>query len=664
MNKPSIFILFLVAVFIPLKGQQIIPTPADQYNDAMEYMLAGDYAEALPTLFLLKERGFTSANLSYMIGECYLNLAGQKTKAIPYLKEAADNISSKWTGNSLKEEFAPNKVMLYLGIAYRLNNDIDHALVSFNTYLNSLDDTDKNNRALVEDHITRCNNARELMITPGKFSTDTLPAVINNPVSNFNPVLSPDEKLMYYMNQLKFYDAVMRTVKVDNAWQPPENITPDIKSDGDHYVTGISADGKKLLLTYYDPYQVGDIYMIEQKDEKWGELVRQDSMINTQFNETHASFSPDGKTIYFTSDRKGGYGGLDIYCSQITSTGAWGEPKNLGPLVNTPYNEESPFISPDSKMLFFSSQGHYNMGGYDIFCSSLDANGSWLPPLNIGYPINTTDDDLFFFPVGNGNIAYNARFSAVSGQKDIIRYTIDSYGHPARFTVNGKIDLPADPGYNPEMITVAFISKNLGDTIAKNPLSNNGTFSQKLSSGNYNVNFSNEDGVLLNKELDIPDYFPQNNLVMREEIVLKTKTINDTLFVKDIRFDFDKSNLDKNCQDYLNEIAMLMVKYPELRLELKGYTDAIGNESYNFKLSGARVNSVMTYLQSTKDLQDRITSEAFGEKNPVTLNQNPDGSDNPSGRLYNRRVELVFTNIPNEMILVNFADIPEYLKVK
>lgn len=664
MNKPSVFILFLIAVFIPVKGQQIIPTPADQYNDAMEFMLAGDYAEALPTLFLLQEKGFSSANVSYLIGECYLNSAGQKTKAIPYLKEAADNISSKWTGNSLKEEYAPYKVLLYLGIAYRLNNDLDKALVSFNTYLNSLDDTDTDNRALVEDHILRCNNARELMVTPGKFSTDTLPPVINNPVSNFNPVLSPDEKVMYYMNQLKFYDAVMHSVKVGNSWQPPDNITPDIRSDGDHYVTGVSADGKKLLLTYYDPYQVGDIYMIEQKDEKWGDLVKQDDMINTQFNETHASFSADGKYIYFTSDRKGGYGGLDIYCSQITSTGTWGEPRNLGPLINTPYNEESPFLSPDSKMLYFSSQGHYNMGGYDIFSSSLDTNGGWLPPLNIGYPINTTDDDLFFFPVGKGNIAYNARFSAVSGQKDIIRYTIDSYGHPARFTVNVKVDLPSDPGYNPERITVAFISQNLGDTVARNHPDKNGTFSQKLPSGTYHVDFSNEDGVLLTRELGIPDYFPQNNLVIREEIVLKTITITDTLLAKDIRFDFDKSILDISCQNYLDEIAMYMAKYPELKLELKGYADAIGNESYNFKLSAARVHSVMTYLQKTTDLHDRITSEAFGEKDPVTLNQNPDGSDNPTGRLYNRRVELVFTNIPNELILINFTDIPANLKVK
>ena len=326
-----------------------------------------------PSLISLQERGLHSPNISYKIGECYLNIQGQKTKAIPYLKEATQKISRTYTGKSLQEEYAPLKALLYLGIAYRLNNDFDNALLFFNKYLQSLDDVEMENRRLAEYHIERCSNARELMAPRLNFTSDTLPKEINTAASNFNPLVTSDEKgYCIIMNQLKFYDAVMHAVKVDTVWMSPENLTPLIKSDGDHYVTGMSADGTRLLLTSYDPYRSGELFTTEFKNGTWSEMQKLNGNINTLFNETHASLSPDGQTLYFTSDRKGGYGGLDIYRSVKNGTGDWDNPINLGPLINTPYNEESPFVSSDGKRLFFSSQGHYNMGGYDVFSSFLD----------------------------------------------------------------------------------------------------------------------------------------------------------------------------------------------------------------------------------------------------------------------------------------------------
>ena len=254
-----------------------------------------------------------------------------------------------------------------MGIACRLDEDIDGALLFFNKYLQSLDDVDVENRRLAEYQIERCQYARELMDNPVKFSSEPLPKEINAAASNFNPLVTADEKVIYFMNQLKFYDAVMHTAKVDMVWMSPENLTPLIKSDGDHYATGMSADGTKLLLTSYDPYLSGELYNAEFKNGTWSELRKLNGNINTRFNETHASYSPDEQVLYFTSDRKGGFGGLDIYKSVKNGTGDWDKPINLGPLINSPYNEESPFVSTDGKRLFFSSQGHYNMGGLCIF---------------------------------------------------------------------------------------------------------------------------------------------------------------------------------------------------------------------------------------------------------------------------------------------------------
>lgn len=662
MNR-TIFVVFLIiALAAPGYGQKIIPSAADLYADALEYIYAGDYAEALPLLLNLQDKGYSTANISYKIGECYLNLQGQKTKAIPFLKEARQKISSSYSGNSIDEEYAPVKTLLYLGIAYRLNNDLDNALGCFNDYLNSVDDVEKDYRALAEYHIERCRNALELMDAPSKFSVDTLADPVNSLVSNFNPLVSGDGKTMYYMDQLKFYDAVMHTIQTGGTWQEPENLTPQIKSDGDHYITGISNDGSRLFLTLYDPYLSGEIYTAERKGEKWSGMRKLNSNINTLFNETHASPSPDGQYLYFTSDRKGGYGGLDIYRSALTPSGEWGAAVNLGPLINTPYNEESPFVSTDNRQLFFSSQGHYNMGGFDVFTSALDEDGSWQPPLNLGYPINTTDDDVFFFPLGDGKNAYQARFSAGSAQQDILMYHIFSWSNPARFTVKGKIDLPED--FDPERrrIYLAYIDRSENDTLAVTPMQNNGSFSKKLPGGAYRLNIKLDTCSLLTKDFNIPGNFPHHEIILNtSDLVIPALTVPDTAFIRDVRFAFNKSLIDDKYLPYLDEILSFLLKYPSISLQVNGYADAKGSENYNLVLSLSRAGAVEHYLKNKGAPGERISVNAFGEKNPVAVNRNSDGSDNALGRSYNRRVELVFSNAPTELVIIRFQDIPENL---
>jgi outer membrane protein OmpA-like peptidoglycan-associated protein/tetratricopeptide (TPR) repeat protein len=665
MHKATAVLLLLINVFIPLKAQKIVPDATDLYNDATEYMLSGDYKEALALYLSLGEKGYHTENISYLTGECYLNIQGQKTKAIPYLKEAVENISDKWNGKSLEEEPAPDKAWLYLGISYRINNDFDNALKSFNKYLEVVDDVDTDNIALANFHISRCNFAKEMMASPMRYTTDTLPDYLNTTVSNINPLVTSDEKIILYMDQLKFYDAIMKAVSRDGIWQNPVNLTPEIRSDGDHYITGISADGNKLFLTSYDPYFSGEIYTTEYKNGEWSRLQRLGGEINTRFNESHASVSPDGKTLYFTSDRKGGFGGMDIYRSSIFADGTFGTPENLGPLVNTPYNEACPFVSSDAKKLFFSSQGHYNMGGYDIFFSSGDSSGNWMSPVNIGYPVNTTDDDLFFFPVGSGDIAYQSRFSLKSGQMDIIRFAIGAFSNPVRFTINGRIDVQAYQGYDPSSISIAFIDAANNDTLNRKTLQRDGTFMQKLPAGNWKLDFSNKAGNLLTKKLDIPLNLPLNDLLLYETITITPPmVVLDTLTVKNLHFDFDKSILQESSLTYLNEIARLMVKYPELNLKIAGFADAVGDRSYNIRLSQYRADRVYDYLKSRGELSGRITTEALGELNPVAKNINEDGTDNPLGRSLNRRVELIFSNIPENLIVVKFSGVQPGLRVE
>ncbi len=665
MSKKATIIFLFLTILIPLTGQKIVPTPADLYKDAVEFMYSEDYKDALFILLNLQENGYQTPNTSYLIGTCYLNIQGQKIKSITYLKEASQKVSSGYKGTSLEEENAPFKALLYLGIAYRLNNDFDNALHYLNTYLNTIDDVEKDERSLVEFHISRCNYALEMMQAPSDFSCTTLPDEINTAYSNFNPIVTNDEKIIYYMNELKFYDAVMTSIKADTGWQPPENLTPRIKSDGDHRITGISADGRQLFFSANEPYNRGELYVSENTSGDWSELKKLNNQINTQFNETHASVSPDGKTLYFTSDRKGGYGGLDIYRSFKSESGDWGKPVNLGPLINSPYNEESPFLSADGRSLYFSSQGHYNMGGYDVFCSSLDNDNHWLPPVNIGYPLNSTDDDLFLFPVGDGHLAYQAKYSADNGQMDINRYHIKAFGNPARFFVNGKVTLLADSGYDASRVQVTFIDQSTIDTLVVKPLNEDGSFRQKLPAGKYNLDFSEGNQKLMTKSLNIPDYFPHNNLVVQEEIIVPSgKVHRDTFYVKDIRFAFNSYNLDIVYRAYLDEVAQILGKYPDLVVQTNGYTDALGSTGYNHNLSLKRATAVADYLKEKQILSGRIIVQANGEMKPVALNKNPDGSDNPQGRSFNRRVDIIFSGIPLEVTLQKINDVPESIRLR
>lgn len=355
---------------------------------------------------------------------------------------------------------------------------------------------------------------------------------------------------------------------------------------------------------------------------------------------------------------------MDIYRSEKNDQGEWNKPFNLGPLINSPYNEESPFICTDGSKLFFSSQGHYNMGGYDIFYSMLDSKGNWLPPVNIGYPLNTTDDDLFFFPLDSGYIAYQARFSPINARQDIVRYTVNSYGRPARFILNGKIDLKTGSGFNPSMIYVTVIDKNTGDTLATQSLNEDGSFRQKLPGGSYLLDFSDNSQSLLTRELDIPDYFPHNNLVLHEEIVIPGHIRHEIIQAGHIRFEFNSSTPEDKYLKSLEDLADLMMKYPGINLRLCGYADALGSDRYNFKLSMQRAVSVKAYLSKQMDMSDRITVQAFGEKDPVAINTNADGSDHPEGRSYNRRVEIMFENVPDNMDIIKVIDIPEAVRLR
>ncbi len=659
------YIIFLFVIISSpfIDAQKIVPTNEDVYAEAEEYIFAGEYNEALPLYLQLYDKGFNTANINYKIGECYLNIAGQKDKAVSYLEYAVKKVSKAFSGKTLNEENAPVKAYLYLGLAYQLTYNFIKARECYTSLLQLADSTDKHERTLAAFFIKQCHNAEELIKAPADIEKEKLPDVINNFFPNTRPLILTNEQLIFYINQLKFYDAVMQAAKTGNTWQEPANITPLIRSDGDHLLTGLSADGNTLLFTAYDPLKSGEIYIARKINGKWTPVLELNDNINTVFNETHASLSPDGQTLYFTSDRKGGFGGLDIYKSELVE-GDWGPAVNLGPVVNTMFDEESPFVSSDGRKLFFSSKGHYNMGGYDIFYSQLE-NGNCSAPVNIGYPVNTPDDDIFYFPVDTGSVAYLSVIDSSTRQSDIFRIRLKKYANPARYIVKGLIAVEQNDEINPSDLNVTFIEKLNHDTIGSVTIDKEGKFEQKVPQGTFHLSFSDNEGKTIDtEELHIPPFFAQEQLVFTTTLSVQGKKAFDTLYVENILFDFDKSSLPAASMLMLNSIASYMTKYPQILLIITGYTDALGSEEYNLKLSVNRANAVAGYLKKQNINSARLTIKGLGESAPVACNTNPDGTDNPEGRALNRRVELQLKDMPDSCIVIKKNHTPEYLKVK
>jgi hypothetical protein len=461
--------LLTVLVFLFLKGySQDNQQPKDIILEAESDLLYEEYSEALPLYLKLYKSDTANYNICYKIGVCYLNIPYEKEKSIQYLEKAVKQIDPSVKPDEVRSMKAPLDAEFYLGNAYRINNMLDKAMTVYLNFKSKLDPS-VFDETLVNEQIETINRAKKLESQPVYFSAKNLGENINSKFMEFNAVVSADENTLIYNVKLQFYDALFFTKKVNGNWGPPINIIPDLEVDGDVYGTCLSYNGNELYIYRSDKYD-GNIYVSRYINDRWTPIVKLNENINTKYWESHASISCDGKTLYFTSNRKGGFGGLDIYKATRSDTNLndWGNVQILGPEINSKYNEETPFISQDGKILYFSSYDHYNMGGYDILYSSLLEDGKWSTPLNIGYPMNSTDDDIFFVPVQNGNFAYVCRYypSENYGKTDVYRIELFSDQHPRKFLLKGLVNIPAEFRYDNDYHLIAkVVNKFSHDTI-------------------------------------------------------------------------------------------------------------------------------------------------------------------------------------------------------
>ncbi len=481
---------FLILFFIfQTKAQEQITK--ETFVEAESFFLFEEYNEALPYYLRLLKVSPGNDNLNYKIGICYLNNPYEKQKSIEYLLKASKSITLNYKENNIKETKAPYDVLFYLGNAYRINNQLDEALKIYEKFRQNLD-TKVYDIDLVDEQIKACKYAMQKEKEPLDVIFKNLGESINTRFPDVNTVVTPDENTMVYVQQQQLQDFVFYVQKVNGVWQNPRNLAEELGLDVDTkvYPTSISTDGKELYLYGSDHY-LGTIYSSNLVNGRWTKLKKLNENINTKYWESHASISADGKTLYFTSNRKGTFGGLDIYKSNRDSKGEWGPAVNLGPVINSKYNEESPFISEDGKTLYFSSYGHNSMGGYDVFYSNLLEDGTWSVPINAGYPINSPDDDVFFLPVKNGAFAYYSRYNEKEGygKMDVYRIEIFSDQHPHKFQIKGVVSIKGFAQSSFKGGSVIVFDRLKKDTIDRTSLNDKGEYLLNLKPGEYDLHF-------------------------------------------------------------------------------------------------------------------------------------------------------------------------------
>lgn len=371
--------------------------------DAQRYFGIKNYEQALPLYLEAIKSGVKDPSAFYQAGICYQKSQdlNEQVMAIPLFEEA------------LKDgKTAPVSLNFELANLYLKNEQVQKAAETLSKY-KSLTKADKKAQAEADRLIQVCHNAMALMSVPRDFKVHSFSGLVNSKYTEYNPVVSADESVMAFTalrpntgktrSGDKFIEEIYISYNQSGSWTEPKIVT--VASDYNVGTAGISADGQKMIIFIGGIDDPGSLFQIIKSGEGWSKPSILANTINSKYLESTASITPDGKVIYFASNRQGGMGGLDIWKIEMKSAGVWTAPVNLGPEINTKDNEDAPFIHPDQKTLFFTSDGHNTIGGRDIFQTKL-INNKWLNPENMGYPVNTTANDNYFTMIADGTRAY------------------------------------------------------------------------------------------------------------------------------------------------------------------------------------------------------------------------------------------------------------------
>ena len=642
---------------------------ADNFRDnAIIEMLAMHDAELLysqAVFYYQKAQSFNpnNAELNYKIGSCML-FTHNKENAFSYLKKAT----------SLSNDF-PNDFLFYKGMCLQLDGEFGKAIEQFELFRNSAKKKELELfEMLAKKYIKECNSSVDVLSQTHRIWVDNLS--LNTEYDDWSPCLSADGDLLLFTsnrpnensaNNIGSYDQdIYYSNKKSRKFKLIFPLS-ELNSSSDDVSGGLSYDGQRLLIFKEEDGNT-DVYESELNGKYWGEVNRKMGKKsrggNTDKNETFASFDPPDIKVYYITD--GGHSGnKNIYFSGVMNRerNIWGKGQSAG-VVNTKFQEGSVYIHPDGKTMYFSSKGHNTLGGYDIFVSYVDDLGHWGKPINLGYPINTPYDDLFYSATASGRYAFIASNRA-GGKGGLDIYKVTYWGADKPMTADfedqlmASIASPVSDNSVAEPITVeeksltVFKGKIL-DAITKNSIaadieitinstgevyttlksnSSTGKFLLSLPAGkNYGISVAAEGYLFHSENFDLPkgDGF---NLV-NKDIELKNIKIGSNIALRNVFFNSSKWVIKSDSYAELDRLVALLSDIPDLKIEISGHTDNVGSVSFNELLSQRRADAVVNYLVGKGVDKKRLTAKGYGQSRPV------DSNNTAEERASNRRTEF------------------------
>jgi len=630
MMRTLFFVLSMIFSITVFSQGKPCPAGKKHYERAGKYLQIRDWRNALEELRRLQAKCPNFAEAYAIAGDIYADLGRYDSAFVNYERAIKANPNMEPT-----IYYLAGKTAFHIG-------EYDKAIKYLERFLQ-----EPNLPPVIKEkaqkYLSNAKVAKDLVQNPVPFDPKNLGPNVNSKYSEYLPALTADEKTLIFTRRLSRdgfminEDFYISTRREDGTWTPARPIGPPINTPQKGAQT-ISPDGRTIYFTgcnRKDGYGSCDIYVTQRIGNRWTKPINLGPPINTQYWESQPSISPDGRVLFFVSNRPGGLGGRDIWYSIKQGDGTWSEPKNIGPPINTTEDDFSPFIHTDGRTLYFASEGHPGMGKADIFVSRLQEDGKWSTPKNLGYPINTQNEESSLIVSASGRWAYFAsdRLGGYGGM-DLYVFELYEEARPTPVTyVKGQV-LDAETG-RPIQATLELINLNTGKLVSQtvsDPMT--GEFLLSLPSGEDYGLHATAKGYLFHSE----------HFSLHDSLAFKPYTLNIKLnpikegsstILKNIFFKFDSYELTEESKHELDKLVRFLKENPTVKIEIAGHTDDVGSHEYNMTLSEKRAKSVYDYLVSQGISPDRLTYKGYGFTKPLVKDTTEEA------RALNRRTEII-----------------------
>jgi hypothetical protein len=644
---PVVALTILMLISLPLDGQNYHTSSNRALKSYLEGKRAYEFYDFKTAELRLKEaveldEEFIEAHI--LMGEMFFDL-----------KRFAESASSYRKAVIIDSTFYVNS-WYFMGQGEFRSGQYELALESYRAFL-ATNPRSTRLKGEAETAIQNCLYAINAIKNLVPFNPVSLGEAVNSRFNEYSPSITADGNTLMFTRELEVggSDAFMGRRQEDffisyrdenGKWSMAENAGSPLNTPGNEGAHTVGAGGQYMYFTACDrPDGLGrcDIYFSAFDGVRWSEPVNIGPPVNTVYWETQPSISADGRTLYFVSSRPGGKGGSDIWISKMGADDKWGEPVNAGDEINSAGDETTPFIHFDGKTLYFSSNGRPNLGGFDIYVSRLNPDGSWSVAENLGFPVNTHNDEVGLVIESNSYGAIYSSGRIAENQKDLFWFELHEAVRPARVSyLKGRVfDFETRRSLD---ASYELVNLTTGDRVTYSTTTRDGQFLISLPSGfDYGLNVSADGYLFYSENFPFEEGYSEFKPLIKD-IRLHKIMVGKKLVLYNILFNLNSSELLGSSITELNKLYQLLASNPGLKVEIGGHTDVTGSDSYNQELSEARALSVVNYLVGKGLSNNRLTYKGYGKSSPVHDNSTTEG------RRMNRRTEvkILETGLPGQ----------------